>query len=102
MISQATEARTHVCLADINNHSTHQSQRLAALRFKYSGALFELIPSSNRFALSSETFAFAIRHRLGLNVGVGFDYNIKIADLYAKSKLADMYLHNEPVTKLET
>ena len=62
--------------------------RLAALRFKYAGALFELIPSSRRFALSSECFAFAIRHRLGLNMGVGFDYNTKIADLFAKSGLA--------------
>jgi hypothetical protein len=93
-ITQASEARSHINLADINRHSTDQSQRLAALRFKYSGALFELIPSSRRFVLNSETFAFALRHRLGLNVGIGFDYNAKIADLLAKSKLADMYLHN--------
>ena len=93
-ITQASEARSHINLTDINRHSTDQSQRLAALRFKYSGALFELIPSSRRFVLNSETFAFALRHRLGLNVGIGFDYNAKIADLLAKSKLADMYLHN--------
>ena len=69
-------------------------QRLAALRLKYSGAIFELIPSSYYFTLSSETFSFALRHRLGLNVGVGLDYNSKVATLLAKSKLADFYLHN--------
>ena len=44
-INQATEARAHINLCNINIHSTDQPQRLAALRLKYSGAIFELIPS---------------------------------------------------------
>ena len=71
-----------------------QAKRFAAFRFKYSGAIFELIPSCHRFALNPETFAFAMRHRLGLNVGIGFDFNAKISTLLAKSKLAEIYLHN--------
>ena len=93
-INQAAEARTHINLCNINTETADQSQRLAALRLKYSGAIFELIPSSYYFTLNSETFSFAIRHRLGLNVGIGFDYNTKVATLLAKSKLADFYLHN--------
>ena len=93
-INQAAEARTHIDLCNINTQTADQAQRLAALRLKYSGAIFELIPSSYYFTLNSETFSFAIRHRLGLNVGIGFDYNTKVATLLAKSKLADFYLHN--------
>ena len=33
-------------------------------------------------------------HCLGLNVGIGFDYNSKVAALLTKSKLADLYLNN--------
>ena len=41
-----------------------------------------------------EAHPASLAEPLATNMGIGFDYNAKIADLYAKSKLADMYLHN--------
>ena len=69
-LHQAAEALQHIRLTDIRHNSTDDAQRLAALRSKYSNAVFDVIPSGHQFAISSDVFSFAIRHRLGLNLGI--------------------------------
>ena len=82
-LHQAAEALQHIRLTDIRHNSTDDAQRLAALRSKYSNAVFDVIPSGHQFAISSDVFSFAIRHRLGLNLGIGNDYACPISDLTA-------------------
>ena len=93
-LHQAAEALQHIRLTDIRHNSTDDAQRLAALRSKYSNAVFDVIPSGNQFAIRSDVFSFAIRHRLGLNLGIGNDYARPISDLTAESKNCDFRLHN--------
>ena len=93
-IHQAAEALQHIRLIDITHCSAECSQRISALRLKFSNIIFDVIPSSHQFVLSSVVFSFAIRHRLGLNVGFGHDFNRTITDLFAKSKVFDLLLHN--------
>ena len=93
-IHQAAEALQHIHLIDITHCSAECSQRISALRLKFSNIIFDVIPSSHQFVLSSVAFSFAIRHRLGLNVGFGHDFNRTITDLFAKSKICDLLLHN--------
>ena len=44
--------------------------------------------------MSSSPFTIRHRHRLGLNVGFGHDFNRSINELLSKSKICDMLLHN--------